>query len=466
MTPPRSAQRVVSAVLRRGSRSARPAAAIACLLFLSPAAAQSPAPAVRADPPAVVQVPRPPAALLQPPVREGRPVITAPAAPPAGSDGGAHQPAPAAAAPDPATPVTPPANNAAAAAGAAGEAAPFRPSRNWPRASAADALALTTGGPDADELIETDIVPVFDRLATSAVRLQNAVIRHCAVPSSISERSLRDSFDAAVRDSAAILPLAMGSPAGQNAPALLLTNVSSSVFSTSQLNAMMAGRRSAPRTLIALASLDNARPLMGLPALERLLIARDHTREETFENRCRLALVVSASIADTSRILRHHWRRRDLAPHWQGDTVELSDRLRLRDLVQGAINTVDRLNREARQYGQTPARNPALPFSSARIGKIYLGAVTAALGKHIARLRKFDPEGSAGEALLTEIELALEVGGTRLAEGRPGDGGGYVLAFSQAQADIIDRLPGVFAFDATAFDRVTSSFEPPPARQP
>lgn len=312
--------------------------------------------------------------------------------------------------------------------------------------------------PDADVLVETEVLPVLDRFVDRAVALQNAVLRHCLVGHSVSRSALEPIYVVTVQASAALLPLSFGSDDARTIPSRLLTRATSTAFSSSRLEEVMQGA-SVPGTLTELAQEEAA--LLGLPALEHLLLRRRYPRTMPLEYRCRLAVPVAANVVAAAVRARHSWLNRDVDVHWKGDEVDLAGRLRLRDLIQGTIDAVDRVGFDLTEFKRKPRNNTAARFSQVRHGLPYLIAATDALRAHVRRLEKFVEPDTPTAALLAEIARALAVSCDRLralAAGAPNEGR-YLIAFEQAHGDIIDALPLAFGFDATAFARTLSSFE-------
>ncbi|MEM9223991.1 MAG: hypothetical protein AAGB11_16545 [Pseudomonadota bacterium] len=311
--------------------------------------------------------------------------------------------------------------------------------------------------PSADVLIDSEIVPVLTVMSDRALKLQNAVIRHCVSDTNVTRRELLGHFRSAIIGTAEVIPLSFGSDAARAVPARLLTEAASTVFSRTRLEAMMNGLTPAPQTLEELRQEEPA--LMGLSALERLLLATNFSSGETIENRCQLAVPIAASIRISIAFALESWRTRAVAVHWQGDEVELADRLRLRDMIQGTIDAVDRFERDVSEFSRQSRNNGELPFTQERHGEIYMLAMTRSLCEQVERLKMFADPASDAEAALTEITNALEVGKDLLVSPPDPEEAAYIVAFDQAHADIIDRLPAIFGFDASAFNRAITSFE-------
>lgn len=315
--------------------------------------------------------------------------------------------------------------------------------------------------PSAGTIIDTQIVPVLDNLADKALALQNAVLRHCLLGNEESRNALKPVYVDTVTASAALVPISFGWPDATNVPSRLLTQTSSTVFSRSRLEAVIQGRVPAPRTLEALAQEEMA--LMGLPALELLLMRDSYPESSKLTNRCSLAVPVAAHIVDLVARSRGRWVSRDIDPHWQGDDVELAERLRLRDLVQGMIDGVDSLLRDLSEFQKLDRGGDTFRFAQVRHGLPYLIASAEALRTHVGRLEPFAASDSAADMVLEEVMRALTVGCERLlgfAAGEPVNGG-YVVAFEQAHGDIIHELPEAFGFAKTAFTRALTSVDVP-----
>jgi len=310
--------------------------------------------------------------------------------------------------------------------------------------------------PDADVLIETEILPVLDRFTHTAMALQNAVLRYCLVESAVSYAAVERSYRDAIEASAALLPLAFGSPEASAVPTRLLMRAASNAFSSSRLEAVMQGAP-LPRSLAALAQEDAA--LLGLPAIEHLLLRTHYQSDLRREYRCRAAVPVVANIVSAALRQRQRWLHRAVDVHWQGDSVELAGRLRLRDLIQGTIDAADRIGFDLSEFKRQPRDNTASRFYQVRHSLPYLIAATDALRIHVGRLEKFVARdgptaellGDIVEALALSCEYLIKVASGGANEGR------YLTAFEQAQSDIINDLPEAFGFDADAFSRSLSS---------
>ena len=344
--------------------------------------------------------------------------------------------------------------------------APEAPTPSQTVLPAAEPPAQPPTGPSAAALVEAEILPVLARATQSALRLQNAVIRYCFFDTEVARRELSAAFLDTVVDGAATTPLAFGSPSSTAIPGRILTQAASTAFSRTRLEAMMAGRADVPRTLSALRQEEEA--LMGLSALEQILLGNSYSDDQPLQMRCRLALPIAANIHETLHAAQLNWENRSVAPHWTGDDVDLADRLRLRDLIQATIDAVDRFDRETNEFERRRRGNRELPFAQIEYGLPYLVASTDALLAQIRRLSGFIVAGDKAGPLLIEIEEALEVGRQRLIsirDRRPTDTN-YLLPFDQVQEDVTARLPTAFGFDASAFTRAISSFEAPAQPQP
>lgn len=411
------------------------------------------------QPPAATAPPRlPPAAL--PSATADAPPTTPQMAPPSPPDTPAGPTTLPLASPEgPAQPKTlSPAEAAGVPPAPAGDRAPTPDEPATAVAGSAPDAGLA-GAPDAERLIEAEIIPTLDRLANTALTLQNAVLRHCLVGHAETRDALEPAYAYAIEASAAVLPLSFGSEEAVSAPDRLLTTAVSTAFSTSKLEAVMQGAAPIPRSLKELANEEAA--LLGLPALEILLLRRSYPSDFLLENRCTLAVPVAASIVDTAVRARARWLNRDVAAHWQGDQAELAPRLRLRDLVQGTIDTVDRVALDLVDFQRMATDKSAFRFTRPRHGLVYLIAAAEALRAHVKRLAVFAKPDSGAAVLLGEIGDALTVSCVRLLAIATGeaDDGAYLIAFEQAHGDIINELPQAFGFDASAFTRALTSID-------
>ncbi|MEM0906865.1 MAG: hypothetical protein AAGJ94_05830 [Pseudomonadota bacterium] len=309
----------------------------------------------------------------------------------------------------------------------------------------------TQVGPPARQLIEEDIEPAFARAASAALRLQNAVLRHCITNHAITLSKVRRTFRDLIDASTVTMPLTFGSDDAAALPERLLTQAASTAFSSSQLDAMIHGRVTAPQTLTRLREQEPG--LIGLPALERVMLRTRYAEEATLEIRCRLAVTIAANIRDTTARARQNWATRNVDDHWTEANVDLADRLRLRDLVQGTLDTAARFDRDTHQFERRRRNNPELPFAARGHALRYLIAACEGLSRQVKLLSLYTEPETEAATLLTDIASALEVGRQRLIvlrDRRPGDTN-FLVPYDQATDDIIDRLPNAFGFDSTAF---------------
>ncbi|MEM7694432.1 MAG: imelysin family protein [Pseudomonadota bacterium] len=328
----------------------------------------------------------------------------------------------------------------------------------------ATALAQETPLLDAGEghstppLLQGEIEPALDGLAGTTRTLQNAVLRHCVAPSAVTRDALGRAFDNTVEAAALFAPLAFGHPLLEDTPTRFFTEAESTAISRARLRAMMARAADAPATLARLADEDLG--LTGLSALERLLLAKDYSPDEALSNRCILARTIAANLHQVAGTARALWSAGAIAAHWRGEAVELAERLRLRDLLQGASDAVDRFERDVTEYARQPRNNGAIPFARPGTGRLYLRGLTDALLAQMGRIRTLAAPEDNAEAILSDIEAALVRGRQRLM-GPTWREGAYLVAFQQATDDITQRLPGALGFDARAFRPALTSFDRP-----
>jgi predicted lipoprotein len=262
-------------------------------------------------------------------------------------------------------------------------------------------------------------------------------------------------FEAALVAAAATEPLAFGAEENRNVPELITTEVANTAFSSSRLQGIMLARITPPATLAALAGEELG--LIGLPALERLLLRPPYAEQETLANRCRLAVPIAANVRTTALVVEERWRRRAVDPQWTPDEPELADRLRLRDLIQALIDVSDRLDRDVTQFGPDPLGNERLPFADKRRMEMYLASVSTALLRETGVLRRFAPEGSPARDALARVTAALEQG-RELLDGSDAERASAVELFDRAQQEVA-QLPAAFDFAPEAFQRPLASFE-------
>ncbi|WP_108660413.1 hypothetical protein [Acuticoccus kandeliae] len=325
-----------------------------------------------------------------------------------------------------------------------------------PPAPGGEAAPAAAGGaastPSVSLIITERILPRAGRLAESSLTLQNSVVRYCVSQTGSARRELTRSFQLTIRDAAALIPLAFGSPWLREAPVRIITDASETAFSRDQMRAIVSGAEAPPRTLRALRQREPA--LMGLPALERLLLVSGASGEGSLDNRCILATTVVAHIHDTALGVRRTWARGELDAHWRDETTELADRLTLRDLIQGMINATDELSRSVKAFAEQAKKNPSLPFSERPHMVHYLDGLAEAITEQSRILENYTEEGEPTRALLQTIREAVAEGRVTLASAsRRRSSASLILPFEAVQATVVGRVPEMFAFDPTAFER-------------
>ena len=315
------------------------------------------------------------------------------------------------------------------------------------------AVGLAPRLPKASALIETHILPLARQFADETGQLQNLVIRVCQ-GATVPRQELLAGFVRASRAAGALQPLAFGSPISESAPEQLLTPATDTAYSTERLKAMMNARIPVPATLDELRTEEPA--LLGLPALERLLLAQRYGSDETLANRCQLAVPVAANIHETADAIERTWEGTGLVPHWSAETPELADRRRLRDLIQGMIDAADAVVRslaEASEAGESAGG----PFDEEALRLAHLDGKLATLAAQATLLRRFASEEGAPMDLVEVIIEALNEGINELAKRGATD----VLPLTSlltARDIIVDRLPEAFGFASTAFELPLTSF--------
>ncbi|MCF3932600.1 hypothetical protein L1787_04110 [Acuticoccus sp. M5D2P5] len=307
--------------------------------------------------------------------------------------------------------------------------------------------------PVASVVIQKWIVPQVETFSKSTVTLQNAVVRFCVSRNESAKRALDEAFLTSIHDAAGLVPLAFGSPSLKQLPARVLTDASATAFSRDQIRAIIAGTDVAPRTLSDLRTYEPA--LMGLSALEQLLLRDGKTVDGGLDNGCDLAVTIAAHLQRQAKDALRVWTERTtLDVHWRDDDAELGDRLILRDLVQGLINGTDLLDRHINRFIVMERDNPELPFGRRRYVVQYLDGLAKSISIQSMILEDYTTSGQAVRTLLQSIRKAIEEGRTTLnSPERRRFSASLRLPFDAVQATVTERLPEVFAFDPTAFER-------------
>lgn len=303
-------------------------------------------------------------------------------------------------------------------------------------------------------LIVADLImPSANTLLGSALALQNLVVRHCANPARSPDRDLKMAFAHAVAAAAQATPLAFSAANDDRGAHNLLTEVADTAFSLSRLEAFANGRVTPPATLSELSQEEAA--VVGLPALEYLLIAGPFGGQATLGRRCRHALAVAANIHDTARRLAEAWNRGDVASHWTNQPVDLAHRLRLRDLIQGMMEAINMLTEDVERFTGRSASLPGeLPFSSDTHTFLYFNATLDGLSRHAAFLTTMAEPGGRSTSLLENLRRTLQDARQSVANAASaGERMFDPTPFLQARSMILDELPSAFDFDRTAFDQ-------------
>jgi len=301
----------------------------------------------------------------------------------------------------------------------------------------------------AGAIVRSALLPRAEAFAHEALALQNAVLRHCHVPSESSRQAMGRAFERAVQRVASLVLGTFGSATAETAPARLLTPVADTAFSRSRLIAFVTVGAQPPRTLAALRREDVA--LQGLPALEAVMLEGVVPDRVPLARRCPVAVVIAAAIRQAADELVRTWRAGPVAGHWRGDGPELADRLRLRDLVQGMIRAVVRLNRDMSLLVENPRRNPELPFAGRRAMMLHLDALARGLVRQADLVRRAGGLDEEAVALLSSTITALEEGRLALRGEFPEEAVAALPPFRRVQNAVLNRLPVALASDTAAF---------------
>lgn len=329
--------------------------------------------------------------------------------------------------------------------------------------AAPEASEATSEETDASETVEVvgevfdpaevaPIVPAAETLINSAMGLQNAVLRACVLRDAdgVLEADLADTAAAAAR----IKTMAFGSPFGATIGERLMTEASDTLGSRSTLNGIMQGVIMQPGTLAELQQVDRA--LMGLPALAVLL--RSGAPEADTERPCQMAAIIAANIVESALAFKATWENEALRdPQWTSNPPELADRLRVRDIIEAGIITMDKLDFDVARYIEQRSRNNALPFASASLMRSYMLAVIDALADHaewLASLLPPEDEADGPRSVLAQIDSTLEAASASLAMGGDID----PSPFGRLRRLYFTDLPAAFGFASEAFSTPIGAF--------
>lgn len=440
--------------------------------FASLALAQTSPPTPATPSPGVAIVPSPSTAVPQPNAPPSAPAVPTP--PPAAA-APAPETVPAPSAPSPGPPSNPPAaeTEPASPPQVPSQPQPAQPQPADPQPAVApepaalpdEPAAAITSEVTSREIIETRILPSIIGFSDAALTLQNAVLRRCMVGDETSRRAMHEAFTATVKAAGGVVPLAFGAAESRNAPSLLLTHVADTAFSRSQIDAIVKGRLQAEQSL---ASLRLEHPaLVGLSALEYLLIDADDAVSDTISYRCRHARMIVASLRLTGLGMERAWRTGRLTAHWGVAPPELADRLRLRDVIQGMIATVDRLDRLVVAFTRQAEDNRELPFADRDHMILLLDGLAAALARQAGTIAIMTDASAPQQALLDTIADAVEEGRVALeGEATTTARSAILLPFEAVRVAVVERVPELFGFDPAAFQYPLASFETAPAPKP
>ncbi|MEM8853885.1 MAG: imelysin family protein [Pseudomonadota bacterium] len=307
--------------------------------------------------------------------------------------------------------------------------------------------------PSVRLIVDDLIMPSTNALVGSALALQNLVVRHCANPARGPDQDLKAAFAHTVVAAAQATPLAFNATNEDRSAQQLFTEIADTAFSLSRLEALANGRVTPPSSLAALNEEEAA--VVGLPALEYLLITGPFGGEATLSRRCRHALAVAANVHRTARLLAEAWTRGDVASHWTSQPVDLAHRLRLRDLIQGMMEAVNMLTEDVERFADRSASLPGeLPFSSNAHTFLYFSATLDGLSRHAAFLTTMAEPDGRPISLLETLRRTLQDARQSVANAAGEDKGVFdPTPFRDAKTIILDELPGAFAFDRAAFDQ-------------
>lgn len=316
-------------------------------------------------------------------------------------------------------------------------------------------------GPAAAALIEPYIGPRTRGLSAAALALQNAVVRVCTAPTEEAEQALHRAFETTLLAASHAAAIGASGPEALDAPARILTSVADTAFSRSALNAIIEGPGDVPETLAALEPEGAA--LRGLPALEVLLLRAVDSASAPVANaarRCAMASTVAASIRIDAVRMERAWARGTIDAHWNDPSEPFAGRQRLRDLVEGIIATVDRMDRTLSAFLVNPKDNDALPFRAPERVEALLVAMTGGLIEQTRAVRRFVSSGSQADAVLAGVDAALAEGQRRIsAPVASAERAAAFAPFETAEALVIERLPETLGFAPSAFRRPIAAFD-------
>lgn len=310
--------------------------------------------------------------------------------------------------------------------------------------------AAASGVPATHQLVASRIVPATARLEMALRVLGNDVLRHCvSADASLTRPFVVEAFAEAVAAAAQIELFAFGPPSAQSLPDRLLRPVADTAYGRRGMSAILANEDAPPSSP---AELDGFEPtLSGLPTIEFVLLADDDDDPRTREARCQLAKVVAASVQIRTEAFAGAWRSNRLE-HWSGDENEdeTAERARLRDLLQSAIDAVDRLDQRLMAFDEAREGN-VLPFLIPQFNLIYAGALMDGLAQRIALLMRYaEPEGPAADALASAANAISQAQTDLVSSGGRVDTGRLVPPIREARTILVDILPEAFDFAPTA----------------
>lgn len=189
--------------------------------------------------------------------------------------------------------------------------------------------------PTIDTVATTVVLPRLTAFATLSDRLQNVVLRRCALGAGMITDDVAGDYARAVWAASAATALAFGSELNRTAAQRVLTAFGDVTVGRTQFNVLLATLEDQPATLNALRNLEPS--YVGLPALEYALFGFDDP-----QSWCPLAATVAANVSHTASALKLRWENGRLDPQWVDPNFELGGRRRLFDLFSGILEALRR----------------------------------------------------------------------------------------------------------------------------
>lgn len=311
--------------------------------------------------------------------------------------------------------------------------------------------------PATADIVNREIVPRLEALSLATLRLQNAVVRHCTIADATTMDGVEEAFAGVVIALASVEPFAYAFGGQRRITERFMTRIADTAFSRIRLGAMVTGSEEPPLTLAALVAEEPA--LIGLPALAFLLFAPAQSGAEE-RRRCAMAEAVAAGLRERAHTRFMRWRTGAVPTHWADDSAPLAERRRLRDLVQGSIVAVDRLDRTVAAFDARPEGNDELPFSTGGPNLLYIAALMEALTRQVVWLKAFAEPGSEPRNVLIDVSESLDLARSRFNHAVAEDEGlgDMRSVLGAARLALFNRLPDAFDFDRRAFETPLGAF--------